>query len=140
MTDSLNKWGIMNMGNQMFLKEIPTFRFNKDDERDIKDIPQIGDTITLEVSTITKEFYRFLSETNQARRVQTPMTGTIPGNPHGNISNGALGFFATFGTARASYIYKEPEENAEKNKNPLPPKSALEKTNNLKTIKPKTSR
>ena len=106
MTDSLHRWGITDdMGiNGTYINNLPVFNFGDDN---IRYMPQYGDTITLELSTITKEFFWFLYEANQARGFQTPVTGTIPGNPHGNISNGAMGFFATYGTFRKSCIYRE---------------------------------
>jgi hypothetical protein len=109
MTDSLHRWGLTNdMGiNGTYINSVPVFNFGMDD---VRFMPADSDLITLEVSTLTKEYYQFLYETNAARRIQTPMTGTIPGNPHGNISNGALGFFAAYGISKASCIYRKEEE------------------------------
>jgi hypothetical protein len=110
MTDSLHRWGLTNdIGiNGTYIYNVPVFNFDEDDKIWM---PVDGDTITLELSTLTKEYYQFLYETKQARGIQTPMTGTIPGNPHGNISNGALGYFATYGTTRATCIYRKKIDN-----------------------------
>jgi len=111
MSDSLRKWG--------FTDDIP---FNGDS---IHGFPILSlrqstdstawwiydnDLVSLEVSSISKEYFYFLLHCYEASGIQTPMTSSIPGNVKGNISNGALGFFAAYGTSRASVVFREPEQ------------------------------
>ncbi len=52
-----------------------------------------GDTITLQMSAITKEYFDFINQVDLSG-VSIPFFTGPPANVKGNISNGAIGFFA----------------------------------------------
>lgn len=64
-----------------------------------------GDLITLEVASITKEFYKFLEAIKMDEQGSDPLFSGPPANMPGNISNGALGFFTAIHTSTATIIY-----------------------------------
>jgi len=59
-----------------------------------------GDTITLEVNNIGKEYANFILEAQSEVRGSNPLFSGPPANVKGNISNGAVGFFAAYGLSR----------------------------------------
>jgi len=61
-----------------------------------------GDTITTEVNSIGKEYYNFLMEAQSELFGSNPLFSGPPANIKGNISNGAVGFFAAY-SATHSY-------------------------------------
>lgn len=65
-----------------------------------------GDTIKLEIWRITKEFQKFLMELRDATRPSTPLFSGPPANVKGNISNGAVGYFAAYSVSRAKTVIK----------------------------------
>ena len=76
-------------------------QFFEEDEADI------GDTITFEMSGITKQYFDFLYELQTEAAFSAPMFSGPPANIKGNISNGALGFFAAYGVSRGATVIKE---------------------------------
>ncbi len=64
-----------------------------------------GDTVTLMVANITKEYAKFIQAV-QSERFHVPLFGGPPANVQGNVSNGAIGFFAAYQPRYASVIYK----------------------------------
>ncbi|WP_430971607.1 DUF4249 domain-containing protein [Sunxiuqinia rutila] len=64
-----------------------------------------GDTITLEMAGITKAYYEFLVGVDRETGTKVPLFSGPPANVKGNISNGALGFFAVMEVERASTIF-----------------------------------
>ncbi len=65
-----------------------------------------GDTIAIELRSITKEFNQILWETLDATRPSIPLISGPPANVKGNISNGAIGFFYGYSVTRASCTIK----------------------------------
>ncbi|MCX6252794.1 MAG: DUF4249 domain-containing protein [Bacteroidetes bacterium] len=65
----------------------------------------VGDTITLVMSGITKEYNNFIQQC-QAAGFNIPFFTGPPANIKGNISNEAIGFFAAYSNSRASAIVK----------------------------------
>lgn len=76
-------------------------RDNKQDE-----IAHAGDTVQLEIWRITKDFYNFMFELRDATRSSNPLFSGPPANVKGNISNGAVGYFATYSISRAKSVIK----------------------------------
>jgi len=74
-----------------------------DEEKD--EIVEKGDTITLEMAGITKAYYDFIVGVNLETSPRAPLFSGPPANIKGNISNGALGFFAVMEVERGSTVY-----------------------------------
>ncbi len=67
-----------------------------------------GDTITLRMGGITKDYYNFLIELmDQTFEYRNPLFSGPPANIRTNISNGGLGFFTAYATSYSSTIYQE---------------------------------
>jgi hypothetical protein len=66
-----------------------------------------GDKITLKVCGITKDYKRFVEFTRQAIDYQSPMFSGPPANVPGNISGGAIGYFAAYAVSYSSTNYKK---------------------------------
>jgi hypothetical protein len=64
-----------------------------------------GDTITLLMSSITEEYANFIWQTQIESGYSNPLFSGPPANIKGNISNGAIGFFAAYSIAESSKIY-----------------------------------
>jgi hypothetical protein len=65
-----------------------------------------GDTISLEVQSITKEYFQFINDLMFESHGADPFGGQ-PANVSTNLSEGAVGFFSTFSSDRVDKIYKE---------------------------------
>jgi len=63
-----------------------------------------GDTVTVEVNNIGKDYYNFVYEAQTELFGSNPLFSGPPANVKGNISNGAVGFFAAYSTTRSSAI------------------------------------
>lgn len=66
----------------------------------------IGDSVMLEIWRINKDFYKFMMEFRQTIQPQNPLFSGPPANVKGNISNGAIGYFAAYSITRAKNIIK----------------------------------
>ena len=66
-----------------------------------------GDTVTVEVNSIGKEYFNFLSEAQAELRGSNPLFSGPPANVKGNISNGAVGFFTAYSATRSFAITPE---------------------------------
>lgn len=64
-----------------------------------------GDKITLQVCGISKEYQTYVEFTRRAVDYQSPMFSGPPTNVPGNISNGAIGYFAAYAVSYASTTY-----------------------------------
>jgi hypothetical protein len=64
-----------------------------------------GDTITLQMSGITKEYYNFVSEV-QSAGFNIPFFVGPPANVVGNVNNGGVGFFTAYSNSYATTIVK----------------------------------
>jgi hypothetical protein len=65
-----------------------------------------GDTITFQAGNITQEYYDFIITLQAETGFQTPLFSGPPANVKGNISNGAVGFFAAYGVSYSSIIFQ----------------------------------
>ena len=67
----------------------------------------VGDTITLEIDNIDKDYFDYLNSAQSDIRISNPMFGGPPANVVTNISNGAVGIFRVFSVSKSSVIVKE---------------------------------
>ena len=67
-----------------------------------------GDRLTVQTSRITEEYFNFITELQIQSGYQTPLFSGPPANIKGNISNGAVGFFAAY---PVSYSHTQVTEN-----------------------------
>lgn len=70
------------------------------------EIVNTGDSITLEMAGITEEYYDFINGVIEEVNDKVPIFSGPSANVQGNISNGALGFFAVISVSRNSTIYE----------------------------------
>jgi hypothetical protein len=61
-----------------------------------------GDTITLRVARVTKDYSEFIFRIQQEIQYKSPLFSGPPANVHGNISGGAFGAFGAYSTTYAS--------------------------------------
>jgi hypothetical protein len=64
-----------------------------------------GDTITLQMSGITKEYYNFVDEVKSAG-FNIPFFVGPPANVVGNVNNGGVGFFTAYSNSYATTVVK----------------------------------
>jgi len=65
-----------------------------------------GDTVTIQMSGITEEYFTFISQVKEAAFGQNPMFSGPPANVQGNIDKGGIGFFAVYSNVYFTTIYK----------------------------------
>jgi hypothetical protein len=66
-----------------------------------------GDTITFQGGSITEDYYNFIWTLQQeASGFSNPLFSGPPANVQGNISDGAIGFFAVYAVSYASTVYE----------------------------------
>ncbi|MDD2289798.1 MAG: DUF4249 family protein [Bacteroidales bacterium] len=66
-----------------------------------------GDVLTLELQTLSKEYYLFLEEAKIEKNQQFPLFSGPRGNVSGNITGGALGIFGSYAASRKSVTLPE---------------------------------
>ncbi|MBN3034241.1 MAG: DUF4249 domain-containing protein [Bacteroidales bacterium] len=71
-----------------------------------------GDTITLRMGNVTYEYLYFLYTVQIESGYKNPLFSGPPANIKGNISNGAIGFFAAYAATYASTIYNPETKDA----------------------------
>ncbi len=64
-----------------------------------------GDTVMLQMSGITKEYYNFIDQVKQSG-FNIPFFTGPPANVEGNISNGGIGFFSAYSSSFAKTVVK----------------------------------
>jgi hypothetical protein len=64
-----------------------------------------GDTITLQMSGITKEYYNFINQVRQSG-FSVPFFSGPPANVQGNVNNGGVGFFAAWSNSWYTTVVK----------------------------------
>jgi hypothetical protein len=69
-----------------------------------KDEVNVGDTVTLLLSSITEDYYRFFMQLQMESGFSSPLFSGPPANVTSNIKEGGLGFFAAMGRARKTLI------------------------------------
>jgi len=106
-TDTVTKRGISDdrFFNGNFTFGVPVYYFYSGYE---PEYVYPGDTITLKMGGITKDYYNFLIELmDQTFEYRNPLFSGPPANIRTNISNGGLGFFTAYSTSYSSTIYQE---------------------------------
>ncbi len=73
-------------------------------ENDPTEVISTGDTITMEINGITEEYYKFIMAVQIETGYKNPLFSGPPANIKGNISNGAIGYFAACAVNYASTI------------------------------------
>ncbi|MBV6456012.1 MAG: hypothetical protein LMBGKNDO_00891 [Bacteroidales bacterium] len=66
-----------------------------------------GDVLTLELQTLSREYYKFLEEAKIEKNQQFPLFSGPRGNVTGNITGGALGIFGSYASSRKSVTLPE---------------------------------
>jgi len=104
MTDSIDKVVISDdkYFNGSYINGLTAFRVGADNTWET---PRISDTITLQMSGITKEYYNFIGEV-QSAGFNIPFFEGPPANVVGNISNNAVGFFGAYSNSYAKVVVK----------------------------------
>ncbi|MEI7896292.1 MAG: DUF4249 domain-containing protein [bacterium] len=64
-----------------------------------------GDTVMLQMSGITKEYFDFITEVKQSG-FNLPFFSGPPANVKGNVTNGGIGFFAAYSNSFAKTVVK----------------------------------
>ena len=65
-----------------------------------------GDTIMLELSAVTKEYFDFINQVQQSG-FNIPFFSGPPANVVGNVDNGGVGFFAAYSSSYATTIARK---------------------------------
>ncbi len=66
-----------------------------------------GDTVTVEVNSIGKDYFNFITEAQTELRGSNPLFSGPSANVKGNINNGAVGFFAAYSITRSYTLAPE---------------------------------
>lgn len=106
LSDSLNKVLVTDdrFYNGNYTNGIGVGFLNQDVDREIV---TPGDLLTIESARITEEYYQFVSQLQIQSGYQNPMFSGPPANITGNISNGAIGFFAAYPVSYSKTIASE---------------------------------
>jgi len=103
-SDTINKVAIFD--NEFFYGKYITgataFRINNSN---IWETLYAGDTIMVELSAITQEYYNFISQVKQVG-FSIPFFSGPPANVTGNVSNNGVGFFAAYSSSYAKTVVK----------------------------------
>lgn len=102
-TDSIHNYRVVD--DRFFNGNEITGAFVQYFDEEKEELVEEGDTITLEMAGITKAYYDFIVGVNLETGPKIPLFSGPPANIKGNISNGALGFFAVMEVDRGSTIY-----------------------------------
>ena len=104
LTDTINKKAIADdkFYNGSYMTGVPVMRLNN--SRKWATISR-GDTIILQMSGITKEYYDFIQEVDFAG-FNIPFFTGPPANIKGNINNGGVGFFAAYSSSYAKAVVR----------------------------------
>lgn len=106
LTDTLNEWFITDdkffNGNYTNGATVAYLQQGSAEEGLAK-----GDTITVEVNSIGKDYYNFLIDAQAELRGSNPLFSGPPANVKGNINNDAVGFFTAYSATRSFTIAPE---------------------------------
>ncbi len=65
----------------------------------------VGDSIVLELNSITKEYYKYITELQSEVGYKNPLFGSPSANISTNVSGGAMGFFTAYSIQRVGALY-----------------------------------
>lgn len=68
----------------------------------------VGDTVILKASRLTKEQAEFIFRIQEEISYQNPLFSGPPANVSGNISNGGFGFFGAYSASYSASVLKDP--------------------------------
>jgi len=114
-SDSINEWGVTDdqfFNGKYLISESVMYLFSEKPDEKVKN----GDTITLEMNSISEEYLYYIYQVADEFRGRNPLFGGQPANVNTNIKRvspastdgkGVRGFFAIYSTARKSFVYKE---------------------------------
>ena len=102
MSDSIQKWSTSDdkYFNGSYIRGLTAFYINNGN---LWETLHPGDTVIVQMSGITKEYYDFIQQVQQAG-IQIPFFSGPPANVEGNISDGAVGFFSAYSDSFAMHI------------------------------------
>jgi len=105
-TDTLNQVGISDdkFFNDNYIRGMSTINWNQDHKSEKLNV---GDKITLQVGSITKEYYTFLDEIKLEVEPKNPLFSGPSANVSTNISNGGFGYFAVCAVSYSSTTIKK---------------------------------
>lgn len=66
-----------------------------------------GYKVTLELSVIPEDYFRFMNEIQISSQPQIPLFSAPPANARTNLNNEAIGYFSAYAIIRSSYIVKQ---------------------------------
>lgn len=100
-SDTLDEWFVMDDAffNGSYAYGMPVYMLDQADENEILNS---GDIITVEMNSIGRSYAEFLSQSQSEIWGSNPLFSGPPANVKGNISNGAIGFFAAYPVSRAT--------------------------------------
>jgi len=75
------------------------------DQSKEREVLSPGDTVTFQGCNISEDYYNFIMTLQAETNFQTPLFSGPPANVKGNVSNGAVGFFAAYCVAYSSTVY-----------------------------------
>lgn len=75
------------------------------DQSKEREVLRVGDTVSFQGCNISEDYYNFIMTLQAETNFQTPLFSGPPANVKGNISNGAVGFFAAYGVAYSSTVF-----------------------------------
>ncbi len=104
-SDTINKVAVSD--NQFFegnyINGIDVFYINNSRKYETLNV---GDSIMLELSAITKEYFDFINQVKQSG-FNIPFFSGPPANVVGNVDNGGVGFFAAYSSSYATTIVRK---------------------------------
>ncbi len=106
-TDTIDEVGITDdrFFNGNYTNGAPVY-FLRDDDPEQEVL--VGDTITLKMSGITKEYFNFIQDLQlETFEFSNPLFSGPPANISTNLSGGAVGFFAAFSSSYSSVVATE---------------------------------
>jgi hypothetical protein len=90
----LNNYIVYFFADQAEIEDYP------EDDRKYYTFVTSGDHVTVEFCRVEKGFYNFIEQAQDVKYGENPMFGGPPSNIQGNISNGAMGYFAAYATSQ----------------------------------------
>lgn len=89
-----------------YISGLPVGFLNDEDEEEAL-FP--GDTVTLEINSISEEYYKFIVNAQNEIFGNNPLFSGPPANVNTNISNGAVGIFTAYSIDRISIVTPLPD-------------------------------
>ncbi len=91
--------------NNNYISGIPVGFLNDEDENEVI---KSGDTVTLEINSITEDYYTFIIDAQSEIFGNNPLFSGPPANVPSHISNGAVGIFTAYSIDMVSKVASTP--------------------------------